>query len=126
MVNDHLSDFVTRIRNGYMGKKKDVVVPNVILVLKVAEVLKKSGYISAIKREDGKVLAELKYNSKKPAISGIERVSKPGARIYSSVNRLPRVLGGLGMHILTTPNGVLSDKEARKLNSGGEVIVKVW
>lgn len=109
-----------------MAKRKDIEIPNVIIVLEVAEVLKKAGYISTIKKEEGKVLAELKYNAKKPAVSGIERVSKPGARIYSGVNRLPKVLGGLGMYILTTPNGVVSDKEARKLNSGGEVIVKVW
>lgn len=126
MVNDNLSDFVTRIRNGYMAKKKEVEIQNVIIVVKVAEVLKKSGYISGIKKSEGKLVVELKYEAKQPAVRGIERVSRPGARIYSGVDKLPRVLGGLGMNILTTPKGILSDKEAKKLNCGGEVIVRVW
>ncbi len=109
-----------------MAKRKEIEIQNVGIVIKVAEVLKKFGYISGLKNTDGKIVVQLKYDAKQPAIRGIERVSKPGARIYSGVGKLPRVLGGLGMNILTTPKGILSDKEAKKLNCGGEVIVKVW
>jgi small subunit ribosomal protein S8 len=126
MVNDHLSDFVTRIRNGYMARKKMVEIPDVKVVVNVAEVLVKTGYLAGVKREEKKIFAQLKYQAKEPALTGIERVSRPGARIYSRVNEIKRVLGGLGINILSTPNGVMSDVQAKKVNSGGEILLKVW
>ncbi|TSC86785.1 MAG: small subunit ribosomal protein S8 [Microgenomates group bacterium Gr01-1014_16] len=126
MVNDHLSDFVTRIRNGYRAKLDEVDVPKTNLVQRVAEVLAELGYIEKVKAEDRTLKVGLKYKNKEPAMTGIRRVSKPGARIYSSVARIPKVLGGLGINILTTPKGVMSDKKARKLQTGGEIICRVW
>lgn len=126
MVSDHLSDFVTRIRNGYMAGKKTVLVPNVKSLVKVAEVMVKSGYLGGIKKAEDGVLVELKYESKKPVVSGVQRVSRPGARIYSGVNDIPRVLGGIGMYILSTPKGVMNDKDAKKTKNGGELLLKIW
>jgi small subunit ribosomal protein S8 len=126
MVNDQLSDFVTRIRNGYMAKKKRIEIPNVKIVSRVAEILIKSGYLLKLKTEENKLFAELKYEAKEPAMSGIERVSRPGARIYFGADRIPKVLGGLGMCVLSTPKGIMADKQAKKTNNGGEVILKIW
>lgn len=126
MVNDHLSDFVTRIRNGYRGKRKMIEVPDTKLVKAVAKVLSDEGYIGEIKKQDDKLWVVLKYESHQPVVTGISRISKPSARIYSGISDLPRVLGGVGMHILSTPQGVVSEKKAKKLNAGGEVLLKVW
>ena len=126
MVNDHLSDFVTRIRNGYLAGKKMVEIPNTKLIKAVAKVLTEEGYLAAIKTEEGKQVAQLKYVNRQPVITGISRVSKPGGRIYSGIGDLPRVLGGLGVNILSTPKGVVSERKAKKLNAGGEILLKVW
>jgi small subunit ribosomal protein S8 len=126
MVNDHLSDFVTRIRNGYSARKLSVEIPDTKIVKGVAKVLAEEGYLAGVKTEGGKLLAQLKYENRQPVVTGILRVSKPGARIYSGITDLPRVLGGLGMNILSTPKGILGQKKARKINAGGEVLVKVW
>ncbi len=126
MVNDHLSDFITRIRNGYMAGRKSVDAPMIKIVEKVAQVLAKEGYVEGVKRADGRLVVDLKYEDKKPVIMGIKRVSKPGARIYTSIQKIERVWGGLGKNILSTPKGIMSDKEARKLKTGGEIICQVW
>lgn len=126
MVNDHLSDFVTRIRNGYSAGKKSVEIPDTRIVKAVAKVLADEGYLVGIKSENQKYTAQLKYESRQPVITGILRVSKPGARIYSGISDLPRVLGGLGTYILSTPKGIISYKKAKKLNAGGEILLKVW
>lgn len=126
MVNDHLSDFVTRIRNGYRAGKRIVEIPNTKIVKAVGKVLTEEGYLAGISEEDGKQVALLKYKNRQPAVTGIERVSKPGTRIYSGISDIPRVWGGLGLNIISTPKGVLSDKKAKKLNSGGEILLRVW
>lgn len=126
MVTDRLSDFVTRIRNGYSAHLETIEVPTTKTVEKVAKVLVDEGYLEAVKKNEGKLLVTLKYNNREPVITGIKRVSKPGARIYTSVNNIPKVLGGLGINILTTPKGIISELKAKKLNTGGEVIAQVW
>lgn len=126
MVNDPLSDFLTRVRNGYKAHLEFVELPAIKMLGKVAEVLVEEGYLTSSKIENGKLRVELKYINHEPAVTGVARVSKPGARIYSGIKDLPRVLGGLGVHILSTPKGVVSEKKAKKLNTGGEVIAKIW
>lgn len=126
MVNDHLSDFITRIRNGYKARAVALELPGTRLVRRVAEELSEAGFAGQVKEENGKLKVELKYKGKEAAITGIRRVSKPGARIYSGAVNLPKVLGGLGMNILTTPKGVMSEKKAKKAKVGGEIICQVW
>ena len=126
MVNDHVSDFITRIRNGYRARLNEVEMPATKLVVRVAEELSEAGYAGKTKVEKGTLTVEMKYKGKEPVITGIRRVSKPGARIYSGVGNLPKVLGGLGINILTTPLGVMSEKKAKKLKVGGEIICQVW
>jgi small subunit ribosomal protein S8 len=126
MVNDHLSDFVTRIRNGYRARMETLETPSTRAVEKVAKVLVDEGYLAAMIKEGDKLKLTLKYDGKEPALTGIRRVSKPGARIYTRIKSLPRVLGGWGITILTTPKGIISGRRAKKLNTGGEIIALVW
>ncbi|KKS33258.1 MAG: 30S ribosomal protein S8 [Candidatus Amesbacteria bacterium GW2011_GWA2_42_12] len=126
MVNDYLSDLVIRIKNAYLSHATELVMPWTRTGEAVCIVLVQSGYLtSAKKTEDGLVLV-LKYNKKSPALTNIRRISKPGRRVYTGIKTLPRVLGGLGMSILSTPKGVMSEKEARKLKVGGEILAQVW
>lgn len=126
MVNDHLSDLVTRIRNGYQAKLETIEVPVTRTGEQTARVLAEEGYLTSVKKEGKKMVITLKYTGREPIITGIKRVSKPGARIYASVKNFPKVVGGLGINILTTPKGILSEIKARKLNTGGEIIAQVW
>lgn len=126
MVNDHLSDLVTRVRNGYLAKLAKISVPKTKAVAKVLEVLADEGYVASVKEAGRELEVELKYDGKTPALAGISRVSKPGVRVYAGIKDLPKVCGGLGMNILSTPKGILGEKKARKLKVGGEVIAQVW
>jgi small subunit ribosomal protein S8 len=131
MLTDPIGDMLTRIRNAVMAKKKEVVVePASKLKMAILDVLKREGYIEGYKIEgEGvkkKIIVYLKYYQGKPVIQVIERVSKPGRRIYVGVNEIPKVYNGLGIAILSTPKGVLSDREAKKLRVGGELICKVF
>jgi len=104
MVTDLLSDFLTRVRNGYTAKVNEVEGPSTKVIVGVAKVLVETGYVKGIKVADNKIVVELKYQGKSPAITGISRVSKSGARIYCGAHEFPRVLGGLGINIVTTRN----------------------
>lgn len=132
MTTDVIADFLTRIRNGIMVKKKIVEVPASKMKLALTQVLLDKGYISKYKLvEDGKqgvIKIALKYDkiSKRSAITGLTRVSSPGLRHYVGVGEMPKVLNGLGIAILSTSRGVMSDKEARSLNVGGEVLCYVY
>ncbi len=126
MVTDLLSDFLTRIRNGYQAHLDYVEVRSSKLLSDVAKVLVEEEYLAKSSVEKGLLRVELKYSKKIPAITGIQRVSKSGARIYSGIKELPRVLGGLGTFVLSTPKGVISQKKAKKLNTGGEILLKIW
>src|SRR5450631_4012730 len=130
IVNDPISDLLTRIRNAHMRSKNKVSVPSSKMRERVLEVLHKEGYIRgfAIIEKDGKseIEVELKYFDGQPVIKEINRVSKPGRRVYSSVDALPSVFNGLGISILSPPRGVMSDSEARPQNVGGEVLCTVF
>ncbi|KKT58803.1 MAG: SSU ribosomal protein S8P [Candidatus Amesbacteria bacterium GW2011_GWB1_47_19] len=126
MVNDHLSDFVTRIRNGYQAGLDKIEVPMIKTVAETARVIAAEGYTGTVEKKEKTLVIHLKYSGKKPAIMGIKRVSKPGARRYSGIKKLPRVWGGLGINILSTPKGIISEKQAKKLKTGGEIIAQVW
>jgi small subunit ribosomal protein S8 len=127
---DPIGDMLTRIRNAHMRSKNKVAVPSSKLRERVLEVLHKEGYIRgfATIEKDGKseIEVELKYFDGAPVIKEIQRVSKPGRRVYASVETLPSVFNGLGISILSTPKGVMSDQEARAQNVGGEVLCTVF
>jgi small subunit ribosomal protein S8 len=129
-LTDPLGDMLTRIRNGQQARKDSVVSPASKLRARVLEVLAREGYIRGYKEEPigpAKGLRiELKYFEGQPAIRHVARVSKPGRRVYSGAKELPRVRNGLGITIISTPKGVLSDAEARDQNVGGEILAEVF
>ena len=125
-MNDPVSDLIIRIKNGYRANLLEVRSPWSTMRERVAKVLLENKFIEKITHEDDELVIALKYNGKVPVLTDIRRVSKPGVRIYTKVKKLPRVLGGLGINILSTPKGVMSDKQAKKLNVGGEIIAQVW
>ncbi|CAM3161840.1 30S ribosomal protein S8 [Sphingomonas antarctica] len=129
-LTDPLGDMLTRIRNGQQAKKDSVMTPASKLRQRVLDVLQREGYIRGYSSEelaghDG-IRIELKYFEGRPAIQHVARVSKPGRRVYSGSTELPRVRNGLGITIVSTPKGVLSDAEARDQNVGGEVLAEVF
>ena len=130
-ITDAIADMLTRIRNAYMAKHESVSVPASNMKKAIAQILVDEGYIKGFKViEDGKqgvIEIALKYGSDKtPAVKGLRRVSKPGLRIYSNCEDLPRVFNGLGIAILSTSKGIMTDKDARKANVGGEVLAFIW
>ncbi len=130
-MTDPIADMLTRIRNANRALKPEVQIPYSRLKAEVAKVLKREGYIAdfyAEKQEDGRQLLkiQLKIVGKERAIVGIKRISKPGLRRYVSAQDIPRVLGGMGISILTTSRGVMAGHEARKAKVGGEILAYVW
>ena len=128
-MSDNIADMLTRIRNGKNSKLLSVVMPASKLKCAVLDVLAKEGYINGYTKDDAKEFIDvsLKYSRLgNSAISEIHRVSKPGKRIYSAIADLPGYYNNMGIHVLSTPHGVMSDREAKKLNVGGEVICKVF
>ena len=130
-MTDPLGDLFTRIRNAQMRNKSKVSTPGSKMRARVLEVLKNEGYIrgySSVEHKDGRseFEIELKYFDGTPVIREIERVSKPGRRVYASVRALPRINNGLGVAILSTPKGVMADHEARDQNVGGEILCTVF
>ena len=129
-MTDPLGDLLTRIRNGQQARKDSVLTPASKLRAHVLDVLQREGYIRGYSEEElaGQrgLRIELKYFEGQPAIQHLARVSKPGRRVYSGSRELPRVRNGLGMTIVSTPRGVLSDAEAREQNVGGEVLAEVF
>jgi small subunit ribosomal protein S8 len=129
-LTDPLGDMLTRIRNGLQAKKDSVLTPSSKLRVRVLDVLQREGYIRGYTSEEvaghAGIRIELKYFEGQPAIRHVARVSKPGRRVYSGSKELPRVRNGLGITIVSTPRGVLSDAEAREHNVGGEVLAEVF
>jgi|TARA_B100000767_G_C19748233_1_gene529523 small subunit ribosomal protein S8 len=128
---DPIGDMLTRIRNGQQRKIAKVEMPSSTLRLKILEVLKTEGFISSYhieKKENNKVslIVDLKYYEGTPVIKDIRRISKPGRRVYSRATSIPRIQNGLGLAIISTNKGVMSDIEARKNNIGGEIICRVF
>ncbi len=132
MITDPVADYITRIRNAVMARHRIVEIPASNLKKEITKILFDKGYILSYKFEDdnkqGKIKVALKYHPKTkiPAIKKIRRISKPGLRKYANTNELPRVLNGLGIAVLSTSKGVITDKEARKLKVGGEVLCYVY
>ena len=128
-LSDPIGDMLARIKNSLLRNSKKVELPSSKFKIKLAEVLKSEGYIIDYKATDEtKSILEinLKYNSGNPVISSIERISKPGRRVFSSAESLPKINNGLGIAIVSTPKGVMTDIDARKQNIGGEIICKVF
>ena len=130
-VTDSVADMLTRIRNANAAKHDTVEVPASNMKKAIAQILVDEGYINGFTvEEDGKqgiITITLKYGpNRSPVITGLRRVSKPGLRIYTSCEDMPRVMKGLGVAILSTPKGVMKDKDARKANVGGEVLAFIW
>ncbi|MCH7962800.1 MAG: 30S ribosomal protein S8 [Bacteroidetes bacterium] len=129
-VTDPISDFLTRIRNASKAKKIKVEIPSSKMKAGLSEILKKNGYIYDYKiDEDSKqnvITVLLKYTDGAPAINGLKRISKPGLRIYKKSDELPRVLNGLGTAVISTSKGLLTEKEARRQDTGGEVVCYIW
>lgn len=128
---DPVADFLTRIRNGIKARHQKIDVPASRLKLELARILKEEGYIANFKsmEEDGKKVLRvyLKYgNDNQAAITNLSRVSRPGCRVYVGHSEIPRVLGGLGINILTTPKGLMTGKQARKEGLGGEILCEVY
>ncbi len=128
---DPIADMLTRIRNANANKHESVLVPQSKTKLAIAEILKNEGYVADFKvvdNESGKMIEiTLKYGPKgEKVIQGLKRISKPGLRIYANADQLPQVLNGLGIAIISTSKGILTDKNARKENVGGEVLAYVW
>ena len=128
-MQDPISDMLTRLRNGYMSKQKEVVIPCSKLKVAIAQVLEQEGYIKGF-HVDGDVkktlVVEMKYFNRRSVVEGIERVSKPSCRLYCGCRDIPKVKDGLGLAILSTPKGILSGKDAEKQNVGGEILCYVW
>jgi len=129
---DPIADMLTRIRNGLTAKLESVDIPASKIKVAIAEILVQEGYIKSatVVKNENKVQdiihVELKYVSKEKAIRGIKRISKPGLRVYAKSDALPKVLDGLGIAVISTSKGVMTDKKARSIGAGGEVLAFVW
>lgn len=133
MVTDPISDYLTRIRNAQMRKRQYITVPSTKTLISLSDILKDEGFIEDFREEKSEDLKnrkeikiKLRYIKGNPAIKKLERVSKPGVRKYIGYRGIPRILGGLGILILTTSKGVMSGEEARKEKVGGEFICRIW
>ena len=130
-MTDPIADMLTRIRNAITARKAKVIMPSSKMKTRIAEVLKEEGFVGAVSSEtdnkQGLLSIELRYdNNNHNAIQGIRRVSKPGQRTYARHTGLPRVRSGLGIAILTTSHGIMTEREARKQGLGGELLCEVW
>ncbi len=129
-ITDSIADMLTRIRNGATARHATVDIPASNLKKTIAGILLQEGYIQRVEliedNKQGVIRVTLKYAGKKPVISGLKRISKPGLRVYSDSETLPRVLGGLGIAIISTSSGIMTDRAARLKGVGGEVLAYVW
>lgn len=132
-MTDPIADMLTRIRNGLANRSAFVEMPSSKIKVSIAEIMVEEGYLDYVKviKKEGKVVQDtlvigLKYVNKEKAIRGLKRISKPSLRVYAKATSLPKVLGGMGIAIISTSNGVMTDKNARKVGAGGEVLAYVW
>ena len=130
VVNDPIADMLTRIRNAQIAKHESVTLPASNTTKAIAKILLAEGYVKSVDFIDdglqGEIKVTLKYIGKTPVIAGLKRISKPGLRVYARCEELPKVLGGLGIAIISTSKGLMTDKEARKNAIGGEVLAYIW
>jgi len=130
-MTDPISDFLARIRNGIRSRKREVACPRSTIKLRIAEILREEGFLDGVVQADdthsGTITVTLRYDGRATsAITGMRRVSRPGQRKYAPAKQLPRVRNGLGIAILSTSQGLMTDREARKRGVGGEVLCEVW
>ncbi|HDJ23546.1 MAG: 30S ribosomal protein S8 [Candidatus Aminicenantes bacterium 4484_214] len=130
-MTDPIADMLTRIRNAAMAHKRQVEIPGSKMKLEIAKILKNEGYINNFKYVDdnkqGVLILTLKYSeNKESAITGLERVSKPGRRVYCQKDSIPKVLNGLGIAVISTSRGILTDKQCEELGVGGEILCYIW
>ena len=130
-MTDPIADMLTRIRNALMVKKDTVEIPASNMKRAIADILVKEGYVNDVRfvedEHNGKLVVSLKYSDGRvPVIGGLKRVSKPGLRTYSGAQEMPKVLGGYGIAIVSTSKGIMTDKQAKAANVGGEVLCYVW
>lgn len=129
-MTDPIADMITRIKNALLARHVEVVVPHSKLKAAIATILEKEGYVLGVEVSKGQpqpdIVLKLKYVGKIPAITDVKRVSKPGRRMYSSSDKIPSTLGGFGITIVSTSRGIMTGKEARKQNVGGEVLCQIW
>ncbi len=130
VVTDPIADMLTRIRNALTAKHETVEIPASNMKKAIAEILLNEGYISNVEIKEegvqGSIVVTLKYSKDGNVITGLKRISKPGLRVYAKSNEIPKVLNGLGIAILSTSKGIMTDKQARANNLGGEVLAFVW
>ncbi len=126
-MTDPIADMLTRIRNANQNRSTEVSMPTSKLKVEIAKILSEEGFVGNYEVKDKTLTLTLKYGqNKERVITGLKRISKPGLRVYANVEDLPRVLNGLGIAIISTPKGIMTDKNARKNNVGGEVIAYIW
>ena len=131
-MTDPIADMLTRIRNGLSAEHETVVIPSSKMKIEIARILKQEGYINGYTVEgdtakEKTITVELKYGpDKQKVITGLKRIAKPGLRVYAKGDNVPRVLNGLGIAIISTSKGLMTDRDARKANLGGEVVAYVW
>lgn len=130
VVTDTIADMLTRIRNANQMRYEEVTVPASNVKKEITKILKEEGFIKDYKivsdDAQGTIVLTLKYNKKERVITGLKRISKPGLRVYAKNDEIPKVLNGLGIAIISTSKGIMTDKEARKQNIGGEVLAYIW
>lgn len=130
VMTDPIADMLTRIRNANHARHEKVLIPASRLKMDILQVLLNEGYISGFEKieddKQGLLSVTLKYNNKERVIKGLKRISKPGLRVYAKTNELPKVLNGLGIALISTSSGVMTDREARQKKLGGEVLAFVW
>ena len=130
MVTDPIADMLTRIRNANVMRYKEVEVPASKIKIEIARILKEEGFISDYKIKKNNIqdniVLYLKYSGKERVITGLKRISKPGLRVYAKAEEIPTVLSGLGIAIISTSKGLMTDKDARKASLGGEVLAYIW
>ena len=126
-MTDPIADMLTRIRNALVAKHDEVEVPKSKVKVEIAKILADEGYVAGYKVNDNTIVITLKYGPKnEKVISGIKRISKPGLRVYAATEEMPVVLGGMGIAILSTNKGIMTNKQAKAANVGGEVLAYVW
>ena len=130
LVNDPIADMLTRIRNALVARHEDVMIPASNIKKSIAQILLDEGYIKSVENVDdgmqGQIKITLKYVDKESVIKGLKRISKPGLRVYAKSEEIPKLLGGLGIAIISTSKGVMVDKAARAAKIGGEVLAYIW
>jgi small subunit ribosomal protein S8 len=128
MQNDTISDMLTRIRNANILQQKTVTIPWTRITEQIVQVFLKEGFLESVEKQDSTLFITLKFDnkSKKPCITNLQRISKPGLRLYSNAKDIPQILGGMGIIIVSTSSGLLTNREAKQRKIGGELLCSIW